>query len=769
MYDFKQLSPADFEELTRDLLQKHWDVTLESFKTGRDSGIDLRFSQNSEKEIIVQCKHFANSTTAKLLYELQKIEVPKIIGLAPKRYVLVTSLPLNPADKEKLRKVLNPFVLSTNDIYGANDLNNLLGLHPEIEVQHFKLWLSSASVLQRVLHNAEHVQTNFDVDGVKRAFPLYVQNKNYNRAMDMLDKSRFVIISGVPGIGKTTLADMLLFSHLEAAYQPVVIKSDIAEGRKFFNNELRQIFYFDDFLGETFLGGRFDFIGRKEDSAILDFIDIVSRSKHTKLILTTREHILQHAFQISERFQREKIRFLDHRCVLELTGYTLLDRARILYNHIYFSDLPIEYRAELLQDNYYMGILKHRNFNPRLVEWLARLTNVKSLPVGNYRKEVSRVLENPEQLWRVAFEHQISEASRSVLLALYSLGGAVVRDKLEKAWKALHPYRAGKYNWKTSPEDWRNSLQDLEGGFLSFNHQIVSFVNPSVKDFLDSTFVSEVDHLSDVLSSACFFDQIIKVWGLVKSEKGRNLRRRLSQYPEYFTEAIAKTLNAPHSQQVESVFGGYKVTQLVDAKPEARLFTLLSIAYLARSLPLFDMAVVYANEIVSTWSSFPPDFIVLTNILRLLDDDNWQALKANKLYVDIKEAMLNALATGAGSGDLAPVADYASDGPSRWTAEDNAALLVGFETYLEDQFDSELADCDSESACETLGSLLDNIASQCSYDIDAYHEELGERASELVPPEVEDDREARHWGSTEYQSVEDRQDAEVKRLFDGLS
>ncbi len=40
-YDFHQLSPYDLEILARDLLQAHWGVTIESFKTGKDGGIDL--------------------------------------------------------------------------------------------------------------------------------------------------------------------------------------------------------------------------------------------------------------------------------------------------------------------------------------------------------------------------------------------------------------------------------------------------------------------------------------------------------------------------------------------------------------------------------------------------------------------------------------------------------------------------------------------------------------------------------------------------------
>ena len=42
-YDFRSLSPHDFELLCRDLLQKHLGVHSESFTTGRDSGIDFRY------------------------------------------------------------------------------------------------------------------------------------------------------------------------------------------------------------------------------------------------------------------------------------------------------------------------------------------------------------------------------------------------------------------------------------------------------------------------------------------------------------------------------------------------------------------------------------------------------------------------------------------------------------------------------------------------------------------------------------------------------
>src|SRR4051794_23107769 len=64
LYDFRQLSPADLEELTRDLLQAEWGVRLEAFKTGRDQGIDLRYAPVIGQPTIVQCKHYVGSTVA---------------------------------------------------------------------------------------------------------------------------------------------------------------------------------------------------------------------------------------------------------------------------------------------------------------------------------------------------------------------------------------------------------------------------------------------------------------------------------------------------------------------------------------------------------------------------------------------------------------------------------------------------------------------------------------------------------------------------------
>ena len=61
-YRFEVLNDKEFENLSRDLLQAELKIRLETFKTGKDDGIDFRYATTKNKnEIIVQAKHWAGS------------------------------------------------------------------------------------------------------------------------------------------------------------------------------------------------------------------------------------------------------------------------------------------------------------------------------------------------------------------------------------------------------------------------------------------------------------------------------------------------------------------------------------------------------------------------------------------------------------------------------------------------------------------------------------------------------------------------------------
>ena len=103
MYDFRTLSPLDFEELVRDLLQAEFNLVFESFGPGRDFGIDFRFA-DAKGVAVVQAKHYPDDVPALLRAARQENE--KILRTKPQRYLLATSAALTPHSKSKLQAAL---------------------------------------------------------------------------------------------------------------------------------------------------------------------------------------------------------------------------------------------------------------------------------------------------------------------------------------------------------------------------------------------------------------------------------------------------------------------------------------------------------------------------------------------------------------------------------------------------------------------------------------------------------------------------------------
>lgn len=128
---FTNLSAADFEDLSRDLIGRALRVRFEAFSAGPDGGIDGRFSKSISEPVILQAKHYANSSFSALKGELA-LERVKMERLGHIRYILSTSRGLTPANKSLLKGVMEPFIQSEADIYGADDLAGLLREFPDV-------------------------------------------------------------------------------------------------------------------------------------------------------------------------------------------------------------------------------------------------------------------------------------------------------------------------------------------------------------------------------------------------------------------------------------------------------------------------------------------------------------------------------------------------------------------------------------------------------------------------------------------------------------
>ncbi|MGE4537923.1 MAG: restriction endonuclease [Desulfovibrio sp.] len=509
-YDFLNLNPLEFESLCNDLMSQEFGIQVERFKPGKDLGIDGRFFEDLNHSCIIQSKHYAVSGFKLLLNDLQANELPKIGRLNPKKYIVLTSVPLSPQDKQKICNCLTPYLLSPSDVFGKDDLNALISKYPQVERNHFKLWVMSSSVLHRFIYSATY---NLSSQIIKEAF---AANKNYMitsshvKAKEKILQTNVLIITGEPGIGKTTLAEQLCLESVADGYELVVISTNIEEGYSVYEEAAKQIFYFDDFLGKNFL----ETLRFNEDSRIMRFVSMVNKSKNKRFILTSRTSILDQGYALGQVFQQKKLKKNEY--LLDIGVYSLSDKANILYSFMWRSDLEKEYLLEIVDKKKYNEIIMHRNYNPRTLEVITSSDFVEYLERGDYLSYIDRSLENPKQVWEHPYTVQLDNFSRAIVDIVVMSGGKVEETTLEKVYYKLLRSR-GYINSSTISREFESIVRMLSRSFVkrSLIHTKVSVgassqskskgmvyfspFNPSIADFVLEKYVRQPGLFSEMV------------------------------------------------------------------------------------------------------------------------------------------------------------------------------------------------------------------------------------------------------------------------------
>ncbi|GAA4762878.1 MULTISPECIES: restriction endonuclease [Flavobacterium] len=512
-YDFSTLNDKEFEQISKDLLNAKFDLQLQSFKSGKDKGVDLRFStKQNNNSIVVQAKHYSKSKYSDLKSIIKNKELNNVKNLNPDRYILVTSLNLSAIQKDELKIILDPYIKTSNDIIGQEELNEYLSEFSHIEKKYYKLWLSSTNIISEILNNAVESRTKYFLNRLTDKIKYYVVTEKLDLANNILKEEKILLITGQPGIGKTSLAEMILFERAKNNFKIHKVEN-IKEAEDVISNEdkIKQIFYFDDFLGANYA----EIINsHKTETQLTSFVDRIRHSPNKYLLLTTRTIVLNLANDRYEKINQSSLN--DRKFELKLSDYDKYEKALILYNHFFHKSVTKKFYNVIIDEKFYLKIINHDNYTPRIIEFITDDSKIKLFSDSEYKQFIINNLNNPKEIWRFSYNNQITYLERCLLMTLFSFGNFVSENKLIRAFEKRLQYEIKQHNQVVDGNQFNKSIKLLLNGFISStlynsidkNKRSYNFINPSLADFLIGQTSESLSEKKGIINNAIFLEQL---------------------------------------------------------------------------------------------------------------------------------------------------------------------------------------------------------------------------------------------------------------------
>lgn len=430
--------------------------------------------------------------------------------------------------------MFKPYVKSTSDILGEQMINNLLGDNRDIELNYPKLYLANAAVLNRLLHAKVYNQSTSKLKEFKKVSKFYAADNSYKQALKILNDKKYVVISGEPGVGKSTLAGILSLYCVEQDYEFVFLRRSISEGQEIWNEDKKQVFLFDDFLGSTSFEG-FD---RNEDRQLLAFTNDVINSSNKFFIVTTREYIFKQAE--AKYPELKKLHFT--KCIIRQKEFTSAFKINILYNYLYYSFVELKHIEPLIHGDRYTKIINHNNFTPRLInDYIERYYDKNEGAFFLYLG-LCKYLNDPYSYWEEVLL-KLSDNAQMLLLIIAITEEPTIEEFAYETFVSVGRYRKI-YEKGYERDSFNGAIAELSESFISITHnpeinvedghisnmdysliltplktsKFLEFQNPSIKDFAVNYLRKREDLISFLIRGATLFNQLIFVFTTLKDD-----------------------------------------------------------------------------------------------------------------------------------------------------------------------------------------------------------------------------------------------------------
>lgn len=498
MFHFNNLNHYEFEELCCDIATKKLGIPVRMFAQGTDGGVDIRDS-SSNNEIVIQVKHHKNPSN--LYLGLEK-ELKNVKVLKPKKYYVMTSIPLSSEMRKKIRGLFIEYMEDEDSIIDGIDINKVLQNDLDIVKKNFKLWLYSENIYEIITNKDIYIDSEQIQSELVNLSKLYVKTKHYDTGLKMLLDSHILVITGEPASGKTILSKMLLLYFISQGFKVRHSSSNNIDSiKKTLSMEplAKEIILLDDVLGQTALD-----INTSNAANLMHFIRLISSSSNKYLIMNSRITIFNQMKHENQKFEMLMDDHLLSINFMNIKEFSIIEKAKILYNHLLGNLVPRDYIDEIVKEKKYHRIIKHKNYNPRIIQMMTKPSKINQLSPTVYYDKFLNSLDNDELIWNDEF-NGFTKQDKLFVLALYSesvVNGHRVVNK-NKLGEIFYSFLDA-MNVTFLENDFDSCTEKLNTSIIKLvliNEAInFAFANPSFVDYFNRKFIAHQGYQSLALS-----------------------------------------------------------------------------------------------------------------------------------------------------------------------------------------------------------------------------------------------------------------------------
>jgi hypothetical protein len=197
-----------------------------------------------------------------------------------------------------------------------------------------------------------------------------------------------------------------------------------------------------------------------------------------------------------------------------------------------------------------------------------------------------KLLDDPQILWRVAFESHLTGTDQALVVVLSTMPGRVEYETLRAVWSSYcaltgTPMPMGSFD---------RTLSKLEGSFVRIDadgtERFVSYSSPSVADFVIGRLDSSPEIVEALLRSAVYFEQLEELYLYAYRSRwsytlGRSalpregIQQTLERLASLFSDGLQRTLESYNPSPRWQRSAGRMQRGIVD--PEQRLLFVLGL------------------------------------------------------------------------------------------------------------------------------------------------------------------------------------------------